>query len=261
MKRDRKSVDERQSRILAMIRDNGEAKVEDLARTFGISLMTVRRDLQYLEERQLVNRFYGGASAVNHIHTLTAEEEVQMYRDLIGRYAARFVSSGDTLFINGSRTALNMLRYLEDKQATVHTNNGWAVLEEYPAGVDVRITGGALRDRIMVGDQTMRYLLNTTADKTFLGCEAVYEDGEFSYNIPTEIGINEVMVACTKKELFFLADHTKVRRRSDGTNRYGSCTYEKPWTLITDEKANPDVIERLRGSGMKVIQVEADMKL
>jgi DeoR/GlpR family transcriptional regulator of sugar metabolism len=123
------------------------------------------------------------------------------------------------------------------------------------------ITGGTLRDRIMVGDQTMRYLLNTSADKTFLGCEAVYEDGEFSYNIPTEIGINEVMVACTRKELFFLADHTKIRRRSDGTNRYGSCTYEKPWTLITDEKANPDVVERLRSSGMKVIQVEADMKM
>jgi DeoR/GlpR family transcriptional regulator of sugar metabolism len=261
MKRDRKSVDERQNRILAMIRDNGEVKVEDLARTFGISLMTVRRDLQYLEERQLVNRFYGGASAVNRVHTMTAEEEVQMYRDLIGRYAARYVNAGDTLFINGSRTALNMLRNLEDKPVTVHTNNGWAVLEEYPKGVDVSVTGGKLRDRIMVGEYAMRYLLNLSADKTFLGCAAVYEDGEFRYDIPTEIGINEAMVSCTRGELFFLADHTKLQHRSDSINLYGSCTYEKPWTLITDEKANPDVVDRLRSSGMKVIQVEAEMKL
>lgn len=261
MKRDRKSVDERQNKILAVIRDNGEAKVEDLARTFGISLMTVRRDLQYLEERKLVNRFYGGASAVDHVNTMTAAEEIQMYRDLISRYAARYVTDGETLFVNGSRTCLNLLHYVGEKQITVHTNNGWAIGEEYPRGVNIHITGGTLRDRIMVGEHPMRYLLNVTADKTFLGCEAVYEDGQFSYNIPTEIGINEVMVSCTKGQVFFLADHTKVHRQGDVESRYGSCTYEKPWTLITDEKANPDVVERLRASGMKVIQVEADMKL
>lgn len=261
MKRDRKSVDERQSRILEMIRDNGEVKVEELARTFGISLMTIRRDLQYLEERHLVNRFYGGASAVNHHHTMSGEEELQMYRDLIGRYAARFVADGDTLFINGSRTCLYMLRHVENKRLTVHTNNGWAIEEEFPAGVSIHLTGGILRDHIMVGEQTMRFLLDSEADKAFLGCAGVYSDGEFRYDIPTEIGINEAMVSRTRGELYFLADHTKLQHRAGGVNRYGSSTYEKPCTLITDEKANPEVVESLRSLGMKVVLVEAEMKL
>ena len=260
MKKDRKSVDERQRKILEMIRSNGEAKVEDLARTFGISLMTVRRDLQFLEERQLIARFHGGAAAVNRSQNMTPEEEIKMYRDLIGRYAARFVDDGDTLFINGSRTALNMLKHVHDKKVTVHTNNGWAVGESYPKGVNVHITGGELRDYVMVGDYVMRNLLTLTADKTFVGCAAVYDDGEFRYDIPTEIGINEAMITRTRKELYFLADHSKLQIRADRENRYGSCTYEMPWTLITDEKANLDVVERLRQSGMKVILVEADMQ-
>jgi DeoR/GlpR family transcriptional regulator of sugar metabolism len=50
MKNNRKAVDERQLQILNMIRGRGEVKVEELANTFQISLMTVRRDLQYLEQ-------------------------------------------------------------------------------------------------------------------------------------------------------------------------------------------------------------------
>lgn len=127
MKRDRKSVDDRQSKILALIQEQGEAKVEDLAHTFDISLMTVRRDLQFLEEQHLIRRFYGGASSLPRQHSMTRAEEIAMYRELISKYAARFVESGDSLFINGSQTALNLLQYVENKTISVFTNNGYAL--------------------------------------------------------------------------------------------------------------------------------------
>ena len=63
MKRDRSSVEKRRAQILKMIREQEEVKVEQLAKEFGLSFMTVRRDLQYLEDRQLISRFYGGATA------------------------------------------------------------------------------------------------------------------------------------------------------------------------------------------------------
>lgn len=258
MKRDRKSVDERQNRILQMIREQGEVKVEDLAKTFDISLMTVRRDLQYLEEQKLISRFYGGATVVNQRHVMTREEEISMYRDLISKYAAQFVEDGDHLFINGSRTALNMLEYVERQHVSVMTNNGWAVGKQFPKGVNVTLTGGEVRSHIMIGDYVMRNLLNITAGKTFLGCAAVYENGEFRYDIPTEIGINEAMITHTTKELYILADHTKIMSGSAHQNEYGSCTYEGSWTLITDELANATTIERLRQTGRKVIQVHAE---
>lgn len=94
-----------------------------------------------------------------------------------------------------------------------------------------------------------------TADKTFLGCAAVYEDGEFRYDIPTEIGINEAMIARTSKELYILADFTKLRKREAQMNSYGSCAYERPCTLITDDNANRMVVEKIRKQGINVIVV------
>lgn len=257
MKRPRSSVDGRRLDILNKIRQQDEVKVEELAEEFGLSLMTVRRDLQFLEDRQLITRFYGGATAKLTSRPMTESEEIQMYRQRIAQYASRFISSGDTLFINGSRTALGTLEYVQAANVRVFTNNGWVANGNYPKNVSITLTGGELREYIMVGDYVMRNLLSITADKTFIGCSAITDKGEFCYNIPTEIGINEAMIARTTKELYILADHTKLQKNTDGA-RYGSCTYEHPWTLVTDEKADPDVVAKLRELGKRVFVVGLD---
>lgn len=110
----------------------------------------------------------------------------------------------------------------------------------------------------MVGDSVMRRLLNQTADKTFIGCAGVTADGAFSYNIPMEIGINEAMISRTTKALYILADHTKLENAKQSSAQYGSCTYERQVTLITDEKADPVTVEGLRNKGMEVYQVGLD---
>lgn len=256
MKSDRKTVDDRQMKILNLIREHGEVKVEDLAKKFQISLMTVRRDLQYLESEKLISRVHGGAVSLEKANVLLSQnEKVAMCRDRISEYASRFIDDGDRLFINGSRTALNMLKYVEDKSVSVFTNNCWGIGVKYPKNVSLRFTGGEVRSNVMVGEYVMRNLLSMTADKTFLGCAAVYEDGEFRYDIPTEIGINEAMIARTSKELYILADFTKLRKREAQMNSYGSCAYERPCTLITDDNANRMVVEKIRKQGINVIVV------
>ena len=231
MKRPRSSVDERRLEILKKIQAQDEIKVEQLAEEFGLSLMTVRRDLQFLESRQLITRFYGGATAKLTSRPLTEAEETQMYRQRIAQFATRFISSGDTLFINGSKTALDALPYLQVSGVHVITNNGAYV---------------------------MRNLLNMTASKTFIGCAAITAQGEFCYNIPMEIGINEAMISRTTQGLYILADHTKLQKTASTENRYGSCIYEGHWTLITDEKADPDIVAALRAKGKHVYVVGID---
>lgn len=230
--------------------------MEEVARAFQISPMTVRRDMQHLEEEKLISRVHGGAVSLEKANMLLSQDEkIAICRDRISEYAARFIDDGDTLFINGSRTALNMLRYVENKKVLVYTNNCWGMGEKYPDDVTLRFTGGEVRSNVMVGDYVMRNLLSMTADKTFIGCAAVYDDGEFRYDIPTEIGINEAMIARTTKALYVLADHTKIRRREDSGNTYGSCAYEQSCTLITDDNANPAVVEQLGRYGIHVILV------
>ena len=256
MKNNRKAVDDRQLQILNMVRERGEARVEDLAKMFQISQMTVRRDLQYLEKEKLLARTHGGAVSLTKASMLLSQDEkTALCRDRISEYASRFIDDGDTLFINGSRTALNMLNYVQGKKITVYTNNCWGLGVRFPDDVSIYFTGGEVRNNVMVGEYVMRNLLSMTADKTFIGCAAVYDDGEFRYDIPTEIGINEAMISRTTKALYIVADHTKIKKREAQENSYGSCAYNQPCTLITDDNANMSVVEKLRRYGIHVILV------
>lgn len=256
MKNNQKAVHERRQNILQMVLDAGEITVADIAQAHNISDMTVRRDLQYLENQNLIWRTHGGANSIEKAREWKRfGEEIDLCRNSISKYAARFVNDGDTLFINGSRTALNLLRHLSGKEVFVYTNNGWSVGEKYPEGVTVCLTGGELRNHVMVGEYVMRYLLSITVKKIFIGCAAVYDDGEFRYDIPTEIGINEALISRTGNELYVLADHSKLIKRSGRENFYGSSAYDRQITLITDEKADNSSLEKLRERGMEVITV------
>lgn len=258
MKRDYESVERRRTQLLKLIRERDSMKVEELAEIFQMSTMSVRRDLQYLEDRNLITRFHGGAQANPAYQYRTPEEELALYRKLLGRYAATKIESGDTIFINGSACALGLLDYLNVPNVHVITNNGLAANIKCPKGVTVTLTGGDLRGHIMVGDVVMRRLLHENARKTFIGCAGVTADGAFTYNIPMEIGINEAMISRTTKEIYILADHTKFENAELLRAQYGSCTYDRQVTLITDEKADPRTVESLRKKGMEVYQVGLD---
>ena len=256
MKNNRKAVEERQSQIRNLVRKRGGISVEEIAHGFGISLMTVRRDLQTLEDQRKLKRTHGGAVPFGkNAGTDPDFGDVAFCRAKLSEYAARFVEDGDVIFINGSRTALDMLEYVDGKHVTVYTNNGWALGRTFPENVTIHITGGEVRNNIMIGEYVVRNLLNITVNKVFLGCAAVYEDGEFRYDIPTEIGINEAAIGRASGDLYILADHTKLSRRTEFESTYGSCIYERPVIFITDEKANAAMIEKLKKSGMKVILV------
>ena len=256
MKNSKTNVEARQQNILKLVRDKGEVHSDTIAEKFNISIMTVRRDLKELEQKHLLRRTHGGAISLDKVHSSKNNiKDIQESRNIISEYAANLIQDGDSIFINGSKTALKMLDFLGDKNVTVYTNNGLAIMKKYPSNISIRMTGGELRNHIMVGEFTMRNLLEVSADRTFIGCEAVYNDGEFQYNIPNEIGINEAMISRTKHQLYILADHSKLQRRENRENSYGSCSYDRPVTLITDKKADPDIINQRRSYGMEIIIV------
>ena len=257
MKNNRKVVEDRQQRILNIVRLREEVRNEDLAGELGVSLMTVRRDLDLLEEHRLLHRTHGGAISMERAHvTRHITDEAAHCREKISAFAARYLTDGDKIFINGSRVALNMLEHAGDKKVTVYTNNGWAIGKKYPRGVSVNFTGGEMQGHIMVGEGVVRNLLSMKADKAFLGCAAVYENGEFRYDISTEISINEIMVSRTTGPIYLLAEHTKLQRQAIVGRTGSGVTYDRPTTLITDSLADPEIVEQLRRSGVEVLMVD-----
>lgn len=65
MKREKAYVDARRKSILELLRENPTVRVDELAKRMGVSLITIRRDLQYLEEQKLLVRFYGGTQVAD----------------------------------------------------------------------------------------------------------------------------------------------------------------------------------------------------
>ena len=63
------------------------------------------------------------------------------------------------------------------------------------------------------------------------------------------------MIGRASGDLYILADHSKIIRRNEIERTYGSCIYERPVIFVTDEKANAAIMDKLRKTGMKIIQV------
>ena len=255
MKRDRQTVNARHAEMLAMIRERQEVLVEELSRSFDISPMTVRRDLQALEDQGKINRFHGGASASVRPEASVDRDRVIQCQRRIAQRAAELVEDGERLLINGSSTALALLNHLGEKRVRVFTNNALAVGNHYPGGVEAQLSGGMLWGalHILTVDPAMRSLMDVRADRAFLGCTGISPDGEILCGIPSELGINETMIEHADR-YYILADYTKIGRA--GT--YASFHLEKKGCVITDAFAPADVLEHLRGIGMEVIQVSAE---
>ncbi|MBQ9493640.1 MAG: DeoR/GlpR transcriptional regulator [Oscillibacter sp.] len=252
MKQDRQTVDARRAKILSVVRERQRITVEELSYRFGVSLMTIRRDLRALEDAGKLGRFHGGARAESPTVSESEKDRVSFYRRLISRYAATLIRPGERVFINGSATALDALEYVEASPVYVFTNNGLAVGRRFPAGVDVTLSGGSLRNagHIMTGDCAMRNLLTMRADKALIGCSGISPNGEILCDIPTELGLNETMIGHAER-YFILVDHTKVGK----ADTYASFSLETAGCIITDEHAPAEVLERLRMLDMEIIQV------
>jgi DeoR/GlpR family transcriptional regulator of sugar metabolism len=248
MKKDRACVDNRRNHILELMQKNPRVRVDELAKMLEVSLITIRRDLQYLEDRKLLVRTHGGAIASRN-----PVDEVTLYRKLIAEFAAGLVTDNDTLFINTSSNALKLLEHISCSNVTVITNNGKAIHCEHSLEVNVVLTGGELRypKEAMVGDFALRNLQTIYAKKAFIGCSGISAENGMTTEIFNEVSINEMMVNHATQEVYVLADHTKIGKNSS----FVSCPIDKIKYLITDEKASTEALDLIREKGVTVYVV------
>lgn len=252
MKKSRSEVEERRGRILAMVSERGEVEVAPLAEEFQVSLLTIRRDLQVLEDEQYLERYYGGARRGLKLAEELVKNERDLIRESIARYAASFVEPGDSIFINTSSTALRMVKYIK-QTVTVITNNGNIINMATPPGVTVVLTGGELRYKkgAMVGDFAVSSLLRVTAKKSFIGCGGLCADVGMTTEILNEVNINQAMFERISGKAYILADSTKIGKYKS----FVSCPTECITDIITDSGAPREELDKFRSRGITIHQV------
>jgi DeoR/GlpR family transcriptional regulator of sugar metabolism len=155
-------ADVRRTRILERIQRNGGASVRELAREYGVSSITVHRDLERLAADGLIERVHGGARPAGSRSTRleVATDWVKRLRqavpeaEAIAARAADFVEDGSTIFVDSSTTCLALARHLErhpPHALTLVTNSPAIALQLYAQSIHVVVTPGEV-------DQTLRMI-------------------------------------------------------------------------------------------------------
>ncbi len=258
MKVEKSLIDQRRINIYEKLKQNEYTKPEELAGMFNVSVITIRRDLQVLEDQNKIRRFYGGLSVLKNEASLMQRpdlsQDVHADRDSVSRYAAGLVEDGDTIFINSSYTALKMITFLENKTVTVITNNGRAINMDHSPQVSIVLTGGELRENkgAMTGEFTLNNLEKVTAKKCFLGCSGLSVENGMTTEILNEVNINQVMLKRVTGPAYILADHSKLGNNSS----FVSIPLSRIKNIITDSRARDELITPFVEVGINVFQGE-----
>ncbi len=177
--------DIRRERIVALLRTNPAVRIAELAREFGVSTETVRRDLDELGEIGAVNRTYGGAARAAMGYEAAVNERLQeriTERGRIGRLASSLVEPGDVLMIDGGSTTIHFARHLaaEGERLTVLTNSlGVAAALGQNPSIKVVMCPGDYHpyEGIVTGPETITFLERFVVDKAFIGASGLTDDG------------------------------------------------------------------------------------
>lgn len=176
---------ERQERILAELRANPTLRVAQLARDFGVSTETIRRDLDELSREGAVDRTYGGAARPSAGFEAAVAERLKEYvaeRERIGKRAAADVTPGEVLMVDGGSTTIHFARRLaaELRDLTVVTNSfGVAsVLGKNPELRIVMCPGDYdPHEGIVTGPETLDFLARFAADRAVIGAGGLTPEG------------------------------------------------------------------------------------
>jgi DeoR/GlpR family transcriptional regulator of sugar metabolism len=208
---------QRQARILEEVQRTGGVRVNDLTRLLGVSDMTVRRDLDLLDQRGLVTKVHGGAtvrrsgSIDEPAFTVKAEME-QPAKDAIARHAAALVRPGTAIGISGGSTTYSMARHLVGvPDLTVVTNSLRVaeVLHSHEAKQTVILTGGMRTpSEALVGPIAVQAIRTLHLDQVFLGVYGLDPAAGFTSPNLMESETNRALVAAARS-LVVVADHTK----------------------------------------------------
>ena len=177
----------RRAQILERIQRDGGVSVADLARDHAVSLITVHRDLEQLSREGLVERVHGGARALRGTLPVIATawtqrvEQEAAAKAAIAAHVATMVTSGSTVFLDASSTALALARRLmEDppNELTLVTNSPAIAYEVIAEPMHVVVCPGELDQhmRMIAGRWTVEFLHELNFDMAFVSAAGLTID-------------------------------------------------------------------------------------
>jgi DeoR family transcriptional regulator, aga operon transcriptional repressor len=251
-------AEERRTQILQLVRSVGRVRVNELSVQFNTSAVTIRNDLNELQQRNLVQRSHGGAVLPDiFLRELPVLERLKAHSEekrRIGAMAASLINNGETILLDSGTTTLEIARQIKLKQDLHIITNGVNIAAELLDARDAElfIVGGNVRgdSASISGRFTEEMLEQFSADKMFLsgaGCDLDF--GVSGANLE-EAMVNRAMLRISR-EIILVADASKFSKRSMSRIVH----FSEIDTIISDTSLSEDIQVKLRAIGCNLILV------
>ncbi|RKX34160.1 MAG: DeoR/GlpR transcriptional regulator [Verrucomicrobia bacterium] len=248
-------AEKRQMHIASFLKEAEFASLEELSGRLGVSVSTVRRDVDALETEGNVRRTHGGARWLpnrsdEYAFTVRNTRSVRE-KESIARACAEQIQHEQTVIMDAGSTIFQVARHLESRAPQIITNSlPIANLYSSSSSVEVIVSGGVIYPRlgVLVGPMAVEAFSKTHADVAIMSASGLTHEGIFNSHALL-IDMQRTMIASSTRVVFCL-DHTKLNHRSlfflTGL-RHLDC-------LITDWQAQESILDDLRCSGIEVIR-------
>lgn len=212
---------QRKEKILELIREDGAAKVVNLAKIFKVTEVTIRQDLEKLEKEGLIIRDHGGAHLKNisdQVHTFSLIHQDNLdKKELIASKCLELIESGDTIILDSGSTTTEVAKKLKGmKNLTVITNAlNIALMLGAEQGIEVVVTGGEFKPPTLslTGQKAADFFKGLHVQKLFLATAGISLKAGLTYPSISDLVVKKAMIEAAETT-YLLADSTKIGKSS-----------------------------------------------
>lgn len=248
---------ERRQRIISTLTEAGHLSVADLSARFDVSEVTIRQDLQALNEQGLLQRTRGGALSINAMPEFSfdvRQHQQATEKGLIGQTAAELVHYGDTVFLDASTTAQAMIPHLKRlAELTVVTNSLRVAISLLDAThIQVLMPGGSLRRTSisLAGQPQSNFLEGVHIEIGFFGARGIsIAEGM------TDAGLEEVLMKRAMVERCRRVVGVLDARKWGKVSAATFAGLNQITTIITDKDAPETLVSQVKEHNVEVVLV------
>jgi DeoR/GlpR family transcriptional regulator of sugar metabolism len=249
------TLNERQQMLLNMIKTEGEVRISGLRDILEVTEMTIRRDLEKLEQAGLVRRTFGGAIPANKDVALKVRSGVMSEEKIrIGKCAAQLIQAGNSVFIDGGTTTFEIARFLKPGlHVTVVTNALNIAMELMEKKISTLVTGGMVLETTstLVGPGTVESIGKMAFDRIFLGTTGISAKHGFSNSNLYETEVKRMAIR-QSTETNVVADHTKFGAKE----LFSFADLGMAHRILTDQLPDGNLHEACREASVELLLCE-----
>jgi len=250
-----KQLNKRQEDILTLAEKEGYVSVDNLAQTFEVTQQTIRRDMGYLSDLELLVRTHGGAFFASGVKNFAYKSRKDLASDEkreIANVVAEIIPNHSSIILNIGTTTERVAEALLDHQGLKVITNNINIVNIFSHSNDAQVwlAGGRVRksDSAIIGDNTADYFKEFKVDYAIVGISAIDNDGSLMDFDRRESTVSKAIFENSRK-LILVADDIKFQR----TAPMVTGNISEVDILVTNSKPPLEIIEICNSNNIDIV--------